>query len=570
MISAKALVFFSMMTWLSGVYAQTIVVVSAEDNRPIPGSRIKVKQIGKEKRYNFITNTDGEVNLDKTKFDKSERYLIAISFIGFESIDDTISLTNERLLFQMNSAISLYDEVVVTAQYKKQRIDQSVHQVNIIDKEKIENMAAQNLKDVLTNQLNVRLSEDNVLGSSMQLQGIGGQNVKILVDGVPMTGRLNGNIDISQIPMDNVERIEIIEGPLSVSYGTDALAGTINIITKKKAEKGLSILSNNYYESNGRYNNTGSISFRKSKHQLSLEGGRYFFDGWNPDHAPFFVENKPIADTSRVKQWNPKEQFFGTLKYGYQFKKMQLQFISSNFHEEVINRGTPRPPYEQTAFDDYYQTIRLNQRFNLNGGVGKNHRFTVIGAYNGYQRKKNTYLRDLTTIEDVLSSNPEDQDTSAFHTFISRGNIVRAKDSAKINYELGYDVSYETAVGKRIKDGQQSIGDYALYATAEYRPIQRLTLRPGLRWAYNTTYEAPLVPSFHTKFNLLEKKNHKMQLRASYARGFRAPSIKELHFFFVDINHNIQGNPDLKAETSNNFNVSWRSTIKNKQTPFNE
>ncbi|MEX2484903.1 MAG: TonB-dependent receptor [Brumimicrobium sp.] len=567
----KILLSFSIVLWFSGITAQTIVVVSAEDNRPIPGARLTLKPIGDEKRHNFTTDSDGKVDLSEAKLDKSERYMTAISFVGFESIRDTISLNKERLLFQMNSTFSVYDEVVVTAQYKQQRADQSVHQVSIIDKEKIENMAAQNLKDVLTNQLNVRLSEDNVLGSSMQLQGIGGQNVKILIDGVPLTGRLNGNIDISQIPMDNVERIEIIEGPLSVSYGTDALAGTINIITKKKEEKGFSISSDNYYESNGRYNNTGSISFRKNKHQLSLEGGRYFFDGWNPYHAPFFVENKPIADSSRVKQWNPKEQFFGTFKYGYEFKKMQLQFSSSNFHEEVINRGAPRPPYEQTAFDDYYQTIRLNQRLNLNGEIGKNHRFTVIGAYNGYQRKKNTYLRDLTTIEDVLSSNPEDQDTSAFHTFISRGNIVRAKDSAKINCELGYDVSYETAVGKRIKDGQQSIGDYALYATAEYSPIQRLTLRPGLRWAYNTTYEAPLVPSFHTKFNLLEKKNHKMQLRASYARGFRAPSIKELHFFFVDINHNIQGNPDLKAETSNNFNVSWSQQLrKNKHRLTNK
>ena len=558
----KILLCFSIIMWFSSIAAQTIVVVSAEDNRPIPGAKLTLKPKAEDKRLNFTTNTSGEVDLSDSKLDKNKRYSIAISFVGFGTIRDTISLTKERFLFQMENAYSIYDEVVVTAQYKQQRADQSVHQINIIDKEKIENMAAQNLKDVLTNQLNVRLSEDNILGSSMQLQGIGGQNVKILIDGVPLTGRLNGNIDLSQIPMDNVERIEIIEGPLSVSYGTDALAGTINIITKKKVDKGFSILSDNYYESNGRHNHTGSLRFRKNKHQISLEGGRYFFDGWNPYHKPFFVESKPIADTTRVKQWNPKEQYFGTFKYDYQFKKTHLQFSSSNFYEEVINRGAPRPPYEQTAFDDYYQTIRLNQRLKFEGELSKNYRFSVIGAYNGYNRKKNTYLRDLTTIEDVLTSNPEDQDTSSFHTFLSRGNIVRTKDSVVLNYEIGYDFTYETAVGKRIKDRQQSIGDYAIYATAEYNPFKKLTLRPGLRWAYNTTYDAPIVPSFHVKFNLLDQTNNKLQLRASYARGFRAPSIKELHFFFVDINHNIQGNPDLMAETSNNFNFSlsqqWR------------
>jgi outer membrane receptor for ferrienterochelin and colicins len=555
--------------------AQTIVVTSADDNQSIPGAKIRLTALNNSQQYNFTTNAKGEVDLNKTPLIAGERCAISIGFMGMQTIRDTITLTLMRYKFEMQPVFSVYDEVVITAQYKQQRADQSVHQVNIIDKEKIDNMAAQNLKDVLTNELNVRLSEDNVLGSSMQLQGIGGQNVKILIDGVPLTGRLNGNIDISQIPMDNVERIEIIEGPLSVSYGTDALAGTINIITKKKTNKGFSLLSNNYYESNGRHNHTGSFQFRKNKHQITIDGGRYFFDGWNPYHSPFYLNREPIADTSRVKEWNPKEQFFGTFNYGYQFKKMQLQFSSANFHEEVINRGAPRPPYEQTAFDDYYQTIRLNQRLKIDRELGEHHRISVIAAYNGFMRKKNTYIRDLTTIEDVLSSNPGDQDTSNFHTFLSRGSIIRSKDSVALNYELGYDVNYETAVGARIKNGQQSIGDYAVYATAEYQPFDKLTMRPGLRWAYNTTYNAPIIPSFHVKYDVLNKAKHKVQLRSSYARGFRAPSIKELHFFFVDINHNIEGNPNLSAETSHNFNFSlsqqWKKNkynLNNKLTFF--
>ncbi len=551
-----------------GVLAQSFIVVSSEDETPIPGAKFSLKQESDTKWRNFVTNSEGIVNLKSEKTRLNKPYIISIYFFGYETLRDTVIISKERTTFSLKSKHSTFEEVVITAQYEKQGVDQATHQVNVISKEKIQRMAAQNLKDVLTNQLNVRLNEDNVLGSSMQLQGVGGQNVKILIDGVPLTGRLNGNIDISQIPMQNVERIEIIEGPLSVSYGTDALAGTINIITKKNKQQGYSILSDNYYESNGRYNNTGALSFCKGKHSLNLDGGRYFFDGWNPYHPSFHLENNPIADTTRIKEWNPKEQFFGSLKYGYIFKRMQLEIVSENFHEEVINRGAPRPPYEQTAFDDYYRTLRLNQRAQLNGEIGINHRFNIIGAYNGFQRRKNTYLRDLTTIEDVLSANPQDQDTSSFHTFISRGSIARTKDSVKFNYEIGYDITYETALGARIENGQQSIGDYALYATAEFSPVERITLRPGLRLAQNTAYVAPLIPSFHTKLELFDKKNHSMQLRASYARGFRAPSIKELHFFFVDINHNIQGNPLLNAETSNNFNVSLSQQLRNKKHSF--
>lgn len=125
------------------------------------------------------------------------------------------------------------DGLVVTGQYAPNTIEKATHKVRVIDRQKMDVMSAQNLRDVLTNELNIRISQDNVLGSSMSMQGISGQNVKILIDGVPVVGRLEGNIDLSQINLNNIERVEIIEGPMSVNYGTDALAGTINLITKK-------------------------------------------------------------------------------------------------------------------------------------------------------------------------------------------------------------------------------------------------------------------------------------------------------------------------------------------------
>ena len=127
---------------------------------------------------------------------------------------------------------------VITAQYEETSKEKAVNKIRVINREKIDALAAVNLGDVLKNELNVRLSQDNVLGTFMSLQGISGQNVKILVDGIPVIGKLNGSIDVSQINLNDIERIEIVEGPLSVNYGTDALAGTINLITKKKNNDG--------------------------------------------------------------------------------------------------------------------------------------------------------------------------------------------------------------------------------------------------------------------------------------------------------------------------------------------
>ncbi len=547
-------VLLAVLTAVKG-YSQQIFVLSAEDDRPVPSAQITFKSLSSDNKINpLITDLNGKVNVPNHT--KGVQFFVTVRFYGYKTYRDTLSLTTKKQLIYLQPNGQNFDEVVVTAQYKKQSVDQSIHDVKVIDAQQIENMAAQNLKDALSNTLNVRLSEDNILGSRMELQGIGGQNIKILIDGVPMTGRLDGNIDLSQIPMENVERIEIIEGPLSVQYGTDALGGTINIITKKSNAAQWTVLSKNFYESNGRFNNTGQFRWGNGTHQLVVDGGRYFFDGWSPKHPNFFYDRNPIADSSRVMSWNPKEQYFVNVNYRLQKERWFLNYSSNNFTEEVINRGSPRPPYLQTAFDDYYQTDRINQRIQGNYTSKGHASFNFIAAYNGFFRKKNTFLRDLTTIEDVLSPAPSDHDTSTFHTLLSRGNWTYANDSSQLQFKLGYDVNYDIGKGKRIETGQQTILDAALFGSLEYTPVEQLVLRPGLRWSYNSSYPAPLVPSFHSKWKILQREKQQLFLRASYARGFRSPSIKELHFYFVDINHNIQGNKDLKAEKSNNFNVS--------------
>ncbi|WP_159038591.1 TonB-dependent receptor [Brumimicrobium mesophilum] len=540
---------------------QTVTVISLEDSQPIPGARVNIQL--NEKTFNFTTSIDGELKIEDAF--KLKPLTMTISFSSFETKRLENLVLSKDTAIALASAVKQFDEVAITAQYKSQLVEKAVHNIKVIDRQKIESMAAQDLKDVLTNELNVRLGEDNILGSSMQLQGIGGENVKILVDGVPMTGRLNGNIDLSQIPLESVERIEIVEGPLSVSYGTDALAGTINIITKKNQANKFIATSNNYFESSGKVNNTVSLGWQLKKHQFRLEGGRYFFDGWNPTHETFHYEPNPIADSSRVMQWNPKEQLFGGINYRYNRKNTLFNYSGQVFNESIINRGTPRAPYQETAFDDYYETNRINQRANFQYRLKNDYRLSIIAAYNGYFRRKNTQIRDLTEITDVVSGNPSDHDTSAYHSFIARGRLVQTKSNKKINYEIGYDILYEVANGERILDKQQSIGDYALYATAEYTPFKSLIIRPGIRYGYNSEYTAPVTPSINVKYDFLENDKQLLSLRTSYARGFRAPSIKELHYVFVDINHNIVGNPDLEAETSNHFNLSLHQNLNLKE-----
>ncbi|MBI3518666.1 MAG: TonB-dependent receptor [Bacteroidetes bacterium] len=542
-------------------WSQQLQVCSSRDSLPVPFATIYIKNSFLS--FGKVADAKGKIEYHQAEDDDSSNYTLIIQAVGYDKLVKVITgigLNKLKRIYITPSNLNL-NEVVITAQYAPTATEQSVQKIQVIDKEKIQQMGAVNMRDVLSNQLNVRLQQDNVLGAGMSLQGISGENVKLLMDGVPMIGRLNGNIDLSQINVNNVERVEFIEGPLSVQYGTNALAGTINIITKNPGTKKLTLATTGYYESIGTYNISADANVHYKKHNIQINGGRNYFDGWNTmDHA-FYFPKPQIADSSRYKKWKPKEQYFATLGYSYTFNKLNAGLKTSFFDEKITNRGYPRAPYAESSFDDYYYTRRFDNNAYLNGKISKNWTVNALAAYNYYSRIKKTVYKDLTTLDETLSLNNSDQDTSTFTLLMSRASFVHRIDSSRLNYEIGYDINYESAFGKRINNQLQYMGDYAGFATLEYKPIPKLIIKPGVRYAYNTLYKTPLIPSLNLKWTL----NNKHTVRGSYARGFRAPALKELYFLFVDINHNIVGNMNLRSEQSDNFSVSYnyKTTINN-------
>jgi outer membrane receptor for ferrienterochelin and colicins len=557
----RIIVFFFLLVFGCSVNAQHLQVCSAKDSLPVPFATIYVKNSFIS--FGKVADDKGKIQYHKGEDDDSSNYTLIIQAVGFDRLTRIvmgIELNQMKKIYIIPSNMNL-SEVVITAQYTPTTAEQSVQKIQIIDKEKIQQMGAVNMRDVLSNQLNVRLQQDNILGAGMSLQGISGENVKFLMDGVPMIGRLSGNIDLSQINVNNIERIEFIEGPLSVQYGTNALAGTINIITKNASTKKCIIGATGYYESIGTYNITADANIYHKKHNIQVNGGRNYFDGWNAADDAFYLPQSKIADSTRYQQWKPKEQYFASFGYNYTVNKLNFGLKSAYFDEKIVNRGYPRAPYSETSFDDYYYTKRIDNNIYLNGKISKNWSVNSLVAYNYYNRIKKTVYKDLTNLNETLSLNSSDQDTSNFTLLMSRASFVHKIDSSKLNYELGYDVNYESALGKRIDDKLQYMGDYAVFATIEYKPVQNLILKPGVRYAYNTTYKTPLIPSVNLKWMLKDRHT----IRASYAKGFRAPSLKELYFLFVDINHNIVGNADLRSEQSDNYSLSYnyKTTINN-------
>ncbi len=514
-----------------------VIVKDAETGNPLPSASVKVKCLGKdcpEKEYYARTDKDGKI------FPLKGNLLeLKISYIGYEPVVDTVNTRDVReILLKPVSIIT--DEVVTTGQFIPQSAQKSVFTVNVISNEVIKDQSATDLRELMLKQMNININQDNILGSSMMINGITGQNVKILVDGVPMIGRLNGNIDISQVNLNDVDRIEIVEGPMSSVYGTDALAGVVNIISKTPDKK-TSLNINSYYESVGKANFDGKVSFPVGDVNVSLNGGRNFFGGYS------------IVDTSRWRQWKPKIQYFAGLQASTSFDDINIRYSGSWFNEFILNRGQRLGPYYENAWDDKYYTNRINNSLFLNTRVGDHKYISLTTNYSFYQREKETYFKDLVNLTETLKDDSTSSNIDKFDLFMIRATYSSDRPVEYLSWQTGVDVNVETARGKRINGDTRDIGDYAMFLGLQYEPFGNLLIQPTLRAIHNTRYDAPIVPTLNIKFTPADKFN----IRGTYARGFRAPSLKEKFYDFVDDNHEIIGNPDLRAERSHSVHVDF-------------
>lgn len=514
-----------------------IRVLDDTDGQPVPFCHICCENKETGKQLYHVGDINGEALVPL-----AENIILSVSAMGYENYLEADPGSGDVLEIRLKPSYFGLDEVVVTGQYKPVSLDKSIYNIKFIGQTTIENQAANTMAELLSKELNFRINNDPSTGSSLDLQGISGENVKILVDGVPVIGRLDGNIDLSQINLENVDHIEIVEGPMSVIYGSNALAGVVNIITRENKYSKFKTGIHGYYESVGIYNLNGSLDTKFGNHGLSLVGGRNFFGGYS------------LVDTSRSQEWKPKEQYNAGATYSFRRGKTSLKYKIDYFHESLLDRSDLFPPYYEKGYDTWFNTTRLNNSLHYNQSLKAGNNIHVLAAYSYYDRRKTKYLKDLTTLDTVLIPNPEEHDTSTFHSITARGGFNHALEEGTLDYQFGFDINTEYGSGKRIQNGEEMIGDYALFASLQWHITKQFTFQPALRYSYNTKYESPLTPSLNIKYEL-----NKTIFRASYARGFRAPSLKELYLQFYDSNHQIEGNEDLVAETSHNFNLTMSS-----------
>ena len=518
---------------LHGVFAQSrLVIIDKETGNTLPNAHVCFESLDKKNASYALSDGEGVVENTVT-----ERSLISVSFIGYQTLLDTIGPGFSGNLYLHPSSVD-FEEVVVTAQFSPKRIDQSIYKVKVIDNSIVEKKGATNLSELISNELNFSYERDAALGSTLRIQGLGGEHVKILVDGVPLVGRQNGILDLSQINVSSIDHIEIVEGPMSVVYGSNAMAGVINIITKENKRESMSAGVDAYYETVGVYDLNADFSANTGKSAFGLNLGRYFFGGYSE------------ADTARAKEWNPKLQYNLDAYYSLTLQNWKAKLSASYFDEELRDNGNLNPDLNyEGAFDYYHFTNRWNTKLDVNRRMGEKQGLQISGAYSQYRKTKISYLNDLVNLEKTVIPSESANDTTTFRNYFSRGTYSH-EELDWMTFQGGYEFNYESAISKRLIE-TESIGDASAFFSMNLLPQRKINVQPGIRYIYNFKFKAPLVYSLNVKWDAMEW----LSLRGSYAKGFRAPSIKELYLNFQDINHNILGNPDLEAETGNNFNL---------------
>ena len=496
---------------------------------------VPLAKASKEKVMGGLTNKMGNFT-----FNYTEPVSVHINYLGYVAIVDTMLGAEDRS-YHLRKNTANIEDVVVTGQYAPGSAKASVYSVSVLNAKDFREKGATNLREALQGGLGIDMSQDPVFGSGISLNGISGEGVKIMIDGIPLVGRQNGVLDISQINLSNIERVEVIKGPMSAMYGSDAMGGVVNLISKTNQKEKIDINLKGYYESVGQYNADLNVGLHFGKSQVFLSGGRNFFDGYST-----------IAD-SRRQDWLPKEQYYGTAKYIYTASKFKVGASLSFMRELMLDRGDllPQTTY---AFDQHYLTMRPLASVFTHIPVRDYSKIDLSIAYSGYVRFTNYYKKDLVTLEETLHNDPlYKQDTAVYHTLAARGTYTLTSHNKKISSQFGVDINQEYTTQGLIPGGTKAIGDYAVFGSVMIRPVAGLDIQPALRFGYNTQFNSPVIPSLNIKYDFL---NHFI-IRASYGRGYRAPSLKELYMVFVDGTHHIEGNPLLQPEDGHSAILSF-------------
>lgn len=457
------------------------------------------------------------------------------------------------------------EDVVITGQYKAQSVKKSVYQVKVISRADIDRQAGNNLADLLNQSLNFNIIPNAASGKSgVSLFGLDAQYFKILIDNIPVINDegLGNNTDLTQINLDDVEQIEIVEGSMGVEYGANAVSGIINIITKKNSQYKWELTPMIQEETAG----SEYSLFSRGRHIQSLKIGHNFnsrlyanatvttnyFKGFINDKQG---KNHVYNDGFRGYEWNPKDQVNAKAFIGYNLENHRLFYKFEYFNEAVYYyspnvQEDPEPIFGTTypsTFDD--NVFISNRYYNHLNATGK-FSFMNYDVSVSYQEQ----TRDVETfkylIREKRKENVSKNEYESRKGFYSKGNFSNFLNREQFDFQLGYEISeikgYASPLAGFFDLGsvERTLGSYDVFASAEIELSPKVSIRPGARVLFSSIFDTQIAASVSAKYAL----SNGYEFRVVFGTAPRLPDYDELYSYYKDVNHDLRGNPALDPE----------------------
>ena len=444
--------------------------------------------------------------------------------------------------------------VVVTGSGHHQRLKSTATPVRVLSSQEINEQGITTFDGALTRMMPQVSMAPNSMGTFLRLNGLGNKYILILINGQKLSGDISNNVDLNRINMARVKRIEVLDGAASSLYGSDAIAGVINIITDQPTHDVISVTSDTRISGHGVLTEAVSLDIYKN--------GLGSYTSFTHDRADSYqttdLEYVKGSDTETQQTIAPFFTGYRSYIFGQKFTYAPNQHLALNAGIDYSYKITDRPDTRTdiTGGNDYemrYKGFRWN--------VGGIYKFT----------SKNSLQADFV-VDRFRYGKEYDVETKDY----AIGDYVQSKKQhmmeGQLKAILGLTANSTTIFGanwrKDYLDATSGNIDQHVYMLAAYAQHEAkvrvgrgsATATLGIRYNYHQTFGTHLTPKVSLMYSL-----GPLNLRATYSSGFRAPGLDELYYHYFSVNRGKAqisfGNQDLKPEKSNYFalNAEYRT-----------
>lgn len=444
-------------------------------------------------------------------------------------------------------------------QHVQKKLTDSPIRTEVVSENELKRTNASTLKDALENIPGILLREiHGKSGYEISLQGLSSDQVLVLIDGLPLAASTGSTVDLDQYLIASVDHIEVIKGAASAQYGSAAMGGVINIITKKVAD-GVSVSGQVDIGSYGKQNANGKAASINNHHEkIKIEAsngdfkGRFSADQLKSDGFAVDPALYPLQGDEQNRQqysiygaWQPSDQF----SIWVDFNDYQ-----ETDHQRSLNFVPPFYLKQYKVEDIQRQRLSAGSKFTLLNNI----QVDIKGVHETYD------TTSTQTLDGYLSAlRNSDQENNHFSSQVSLPTWYRQ------NWQLGYDWHEEkldqSNNGKfELQGGAVSRDRNEFYLQNDAQLTDQLDMVVGWRFQNDDDFGDHNAFKLSSKYRFYEQNELFADLRLSYGQGYRVPNLKERFYSFDHsyLGYIVIGNPNLKPESSNSYQLGL-SLVKN-------